>query len=69
VFGAVVSAIGYAGKPKATFILRHPVRSFKIMKFRRGVKHTMTSRRIALGIGAAAVAVPLGYLLGRRMGL
>lgn len=67
-FGAVVNAVGYARKPKATFVMRHPVRTFRIMKFRREMKHAFTPRRIALGIGAAAVAVPLGYWLGRRMG-
>ena len=69
VFGAVVNAVGYARKPKATFVMRHPVRAVRIMKFRRGVKHAFTPRRIALGIGATAVAMPLGYWPGRRMGL
>lgn len=68
-FGAVVNAVGYARKPKATFFMIHPVRALKTMKFRREVKHAFTPRRIALGIGAAAVAVPLGYWLGRRLGL
>ncbi len=68
-FGAVVNAVGYARKPKATFVLRHPVRAVRIMKFRHDVKETFTPRRIALGIGAAAVMVPLGYWLGRKMGL
>lgn len=68
-FGAVVNAVGYARKPKATFVLKHPVRAVRIMRFRRDVKEAFTARRLALGIGAAAVAAPLGYWLGRKLGL
>lgn len=68
-FGAVVNAVGYVRKPGAAFVVKHPVRAVRIMRFRRNVRDTFTARRIALGLGAAAVAVPVGYWLGRRLGL
>ncbi|HEX7119754.1 MAG TPA: hypothetical protein VF212_13265 [Longimicrobiales bacterium] len=68
-FGAVVNAIGYARKPKATFVLKHPVKAVKILKFRHDVKETFSARRIALGLGAATLAVPLGMWIGRKIGV
>src|SRR5690606_7509244 len=37
-FGAVTTMLGYARKPKAKFILRHPIKAVRIMKFRHDVK-------------------------------
>ncbi|HEX6938285.1 MAG TPA: hypothetical protein VF158_02655 [Longimicrobiales bacterium] len=67
-FGAVVNAIGYARKPRAGFIVKHPLRAVRILRFRHGVKEAFTPRRIALGLGAATVAVPLGLWIGRKLG-
>lgn len=66
--GAVATMVGYARKPKPTFFLRHPVRAVRIMRFRHGVREAFTPRRVALGLGAAAVAVPVGMWLGRKLG-
>ncbi len=68
-FGAMATVVGYARKPKATYYLRHPVKAVRIQRFRNDVKETFTPQRIALGLGAAAVAVPLGVWLGRKVGV
>ncbi len=68
-FGAMATMVGYARKPKATFILKHPVKAVRILKFRHDVRETLAPRRVALGLGAAALAVPLGVWLGRRIGI
>lgn len=65
-FGAVTTMLGYARKPKAKFILRHPIKAVRIMKFRHDVKEAFTPQRIALGVGAAALAVPVGVWVGRK---
>lgn len=65
--GAISTLAGYATKPKASFALRHPVRAIRVRRFRNNLKETFTPQRVALGLGAAAVAVPLGFWLGRKL--
>ncbi len=55
-FGTIAS---YAKAPRKTYMLRHPVKSFQIMRTRRKVKDTVRSRRVAATLGAAVAAVPL----------
>ncbi|HEX7051635.1 MAG TPA: hypothetical protein VF188_15630 [Longimicrobiales bacterium] len=65
--GAIATLVGYTRKPKATFFLKHPVKAIRIKKFQHDVKDTITSQRFILGISAAAVALPLGFWLGRKL--
>lgn len=64
----LATMVGYAKAPKATFVLRHPKQGLTALAVAKGLK-TRPARRVAtgvLGIGAAALAVPLGlYLLNR----
>ncbi len=55
----------YAIAPKATFAVRHPVTAVQLKKVPFDLKHAFAPRITALG--AAALAVPLGMWIGRRM--
>jgi hypothetical protein len=66
-FGAITNLVSYARKPRAALFLRHPVKAIRIARFRHDLKEAVTPRRLAIGIGAAAVAVPFGIWLGRRV--
>lgn len=55
--GRIAKVIGYAKAPKATFMLRHPVKGTKTLLAVKGAKGLVTTRAgAALG---AMVAVPL----------
>lgn len=64
----LATMVGYAKAPKATYVLRHPKKGLTALAVAKGMK-THTGRRVAtgvLGVGALAVAVPVGiYLLNR----
>jgi hypothetical protein len=60
--GDLVKMIGYARAPRASFVLRHPVKAVKAYRLRRNLMK-VTGPRIALG--AAALALPLGIALVR----
>jgi hypothetical protein len=66
VIGTVVTLAGYARKPKATFMLKHPVKSMRVLRARRNLRHTFTPGRLAAGVGVAA-AVPLGLWAARKI--
>lgn len=54
--------IGYARAPKATFMMKHPVKGTKAFATYYGIPSRQTA-----GLAAAALAVPLGvWLLLRR---
>jgi hypothetical protein len=60
--GKLVKTIGYARAPRATFVLRHPVKAVQAYRLRRNLMK-VTAPRIALG--AAVLALPLGIALVR----
>lgn len=66
--GAITTMASYATAPKPMFYMKHPIQAMRVRRFRNNVKDTLTSQRFLLGLGAAAVAVPLGLWVGRRMG-
>lgn len=58
----------YSRRPKTTFFLRHPVKAVRIARMRHDVKQVFQPRRVAIGLGAAALAVPIGLWIGRKFG-
>lgn len=56
----IASFMGYAKAPKATFMVKHPVKGTRALVASKGLKGLVTTRAGAtLG---ALVAVPVGYL-------
>lgn len=64
--GTIVNLASYRKAPRATFIMRHPVRAARIMKVRHDLRDAFSPGRVALGLGAAA-AIPLGFWVRRRL--
>jgi len=60
--GKVLTLVGYARAPKATFVMRHPVKGTAALLAAKS-----TARGTKIGLGAAAVALPIGvWMLARR---
>ena len=57
---------GYARAPRATAALTHPRLAARLLKTRWDLRHAYAPRIAALG--TAAVALPLGLAIGRRLG-
>lgn len=64
--GTVAKTIAYTKAPKTTFAVLHPKRAARIKKFRYDIRHAYAPRVAALG--AAALALPVGFALGRLGG-
>lgn len=60
-----LKAVAYAKAPRATFTLSHPRTALRLKALEYQMRHT-AAPRIA-GIAAAAVALPLGILLGAKL--
>src|SRR5262245_45421481 len=63
--GKMLKMIAYTKAPKATFAVLHPRTTAQMARTRRDLKHGYAPRISA--VGAALVALPLGYLAGRLM--
>lgn len=61
----IATALGYAKAPKATYVMKHPVKGTKALLLAKGAKGLVTTR--AGAVLGAAVAVPLGYLAARGL--
>lgn len=61
----IATALGYAKAPKATFVMKHPVKGTKALLVAKGAKGLVTTRAGAM-LGAV-VAVPLGFLAARGL--
>ena len=61
--GKMLKMYAYTKAPRATFALRHPRTTAKLAHARYDVRHSWVPRASALG--AALIALPLGYLVGR----
>lgn len=61
---SILSMVGYMKAPRTGFVLRHPIRSMKMMRTRRMIRHRMRDPRVAAGVGAA---LALGLWMRRRM--
>lgn len=64
--GKIATLVGYKTAPKATFVLKHPVKGTKAFLAARGAKGLFTGRT-GLALGALA-AVPVGFWAMSRMG-
>jgi hypothetical protein len=61
--GKMLKMYAYTKAPKATFALRHPRTTAQLAHARYDLKHSWATR--ATAVGAALIALPLGYLVGR----
>jgi hypothetical protein len=64
--GAIARTLAYAKAPRTTFTVLHPKRAVKLRKLKWDFRHAYAPRVAA--VGAAAVALPLGFALGRMGG-
>lgn len=60
---SIAKTVAYSKAPRTTFAVLHPKRAARLKKMRYDLRHAYAPRVTALGV--AAVALPLGYLLGR----
>ncbi|MBW3536003.1 MAG: hypothetical protein KY453_12455 [Gemmatimonadetes bacterium] len=64
-FKKIATAVGYTKAPKATFVMKHPVKGTKALLLAKGAKGLVTTR--AGAVLSAAVALPLGFFAGRGL--
>ena len=62
--GKIARTYLYAKAPKTTFAVLHPKRAVRLRKMKWDMRHAYAPRIAA--IGAAALALPLGFAIGRR---
>jgi hypothetical protein len=67
-FSGVKTLVRYSRKPRTTFFLRHPVKAIRIARVRHDLKQAFQPKRVAIGLGAATLAVPIGLWIGRKFG-
>jgi len=70
----IVNAVAWAAAPKMMFAAKNPRKAallkatqWAVQRVRPAPKRNALGRNAAVGLGAAAVAVPLGLWLGRRL--
>jgi len=63
---AMAKMFAYSRAPRTTFTLMHPKQSARLAKTRWDLRHAYAPRLTA--ISAAALALPLGFLIGRMAG-
>ncbi|MGH7472106.1 MAG: hypothetical protein ACRENP_29500 [Longimicrobiales bacterium] len=61
--GKMLKMYAYTKAPKATFAVLHPRTSARVAHMRHDFKHSWALR--ASAVGAALIALPVGYLVGR----
>jgi hypothetical protein len=61
-----VKTYAYRKAPKTTFAVLHPKQAVRLRKMRWDMRHAYAPRVAALGV--LAVALPIGYALGRLAG-
>lgn len=64
--GKLMKLYAYGKAPRATFAVTHPRKAARLMKMRWDMKHALAPRLAA--VGTAALTLPLGYAVGRRLG-
>lgn len=63
--GTITKLVAYKKAPKTTFSVRHPRRAVQMKKMQYDFRHAYAPRIAA--VGAAAVALPVGFWLGWTM--
>ena len=63
--GSILKVLAYRQAPRTTFAMLHPDAAFQMAKMRYDFHHAYAPRVAA--IAAAAVALPLGIILGRAI--
>jgi hypothetical protein len=63
--GKLLKLYAYSKAPKATFAVLHPRTTAQLAHARYDMKHGWAPR--ATAVGAALIALPIGYLVGRLM--
>jgi len=63
--GKMIKMLAYTKAPKATFAVLHPRTTAQMARTRHDMRHALAPRMSA--VGAALVALPLGYLAGRLL--
>ncbi|MGH7461162.1 MAG: hypothetical protein ACREMA_09050 [Longimicrobiales bacterium] len=63
--GKLLKMYAYTKAPKATFAVLHPRTTAQLAYARHDLKHGWAPR--ASAVGAALIALPLGYLVGRML--
>ncbi len=61
----IATVFGYAKAPKATFMMKHPVKGTKALLAAKGAKALVTTRAGAMV--SAAVALPIGFFAVRKL--
>lgn len=64
----VKTLVSYVKKPKTTFMLKHPLKAMRAARVRHDLKEAFQPKRVAIGLGAAALAVPIGLWIGKKFG-
>lgn len=60
---SIAKTMAYTKAPKTTFAVLHPRKAVRLQKMKYDLRHAYAPRVTA--VGAAALALSLGYLLGR----
>lgn len=60
----IAKTFAYTKAPRKTFTVLHPRRAAKLRRLKHDLRHAYAPRIAAAS--AAAVAIPLGFLLGRK---
>ncbi len=63
--GKLFKLYAYSKAPKTTFAVLHPRTSAQLAHARYDLKHSWAPR--ASAVGAALIALPIGYLIGKAM--
>lgn len=61
--GTIAKTFAYTKAPRTTFFILHPKKAAKLRKLKYDIRHAYAPRVAAAG--ALALALPLGYLIGR----
>lgn len=64
----VETMVSYIRKPRTSYIFKHPLKAMKAARVRSDLRDAFNPKRVAIGLGAAALAVPLGLWIGRKFG-
>ncbi len=60
---SIAKTVAYSRAPRTTFSVLHPKRAVRLRKMQYDLRHAYAPRVAALG--AVALALPLGYMIGR----